>query len=56
MTGTDKAQNDRMLMTFCSILNFLKKFDVTIDITTKECYSEHTRCNNKYYNKQEVWR
>lgn len=29
-----------------------KNFDVTIDITTKRCYSTTIRCNNNYYNKQ----
>lgn len=28
-----------------------KKFDVTIDITTNECYSTSTICNKQCYNK-----
>lgn len=29
----------------------LQKFDVTVDITLKPCYSTTIRCNNEGYNK-----
>lgn len=36
-----------------SVLKFFKKIlVVTIDITTKRCYSMLVRCNNNYYIKQ----
>ena len=33
---------------------FLKNLDVTIDITSRECYSDSIRCNNKYYIKWDI--